>query len=249
MPREPEGACSRWPQLDPQEASLWQRLLAGDPLARQDLVEHHIGLVYQLAARFAGRFPWDPSIKEDLVQAGAVGLLQAIDGFDPSRGHRFATYTVPFALGEMRRFIRTQQPVRVTGDLAALARQAEAAREALRARDGREPSAHTVARHLQVDVARLLEAQEIMRRPASLDETTRLAGAEEEQAAVIRRLYVDEMLSRLPQRLRRLLELRFAWGRTQQETAAALGLSQGQVSRLERQALNMLRRTAGSGQI
>lgn len=248
MPQEPEGAGSQWPHLDPAEASLWRRRLAGDPTARRELIQHHLGLVHTLAARFAGGFPGGRSLKEDWVQAGVVGLLQAIDGFDPHRGHRFATYAVPFILGEMRRLIRAQQPVRVTDDLLALARQAHEAREVLRARHGREPTAHAVARYLKVDVARVVEAQETLRQPAGLDETTGVAHPGEELAAVIRRLYVDEMLSRLPERMRRLLELRFAAGRTQQETAAALGLSQGQVSRLERQALSILRKAAGSDQ-
>lgn len=249
MPREPEEAGSRWPHLDLHEASLWQRRLNGDPAARHDLVELHLGLVHSAAARFAGSFPWDPSFKDDLVQAGVVGLLKAVDGFDPRRGHRFATYAVPFILGEMRRFIRSQQPVRAAGDLADLARRAEAAREVLRARHGREPTAHAVARYLQVDVARVLEAQEALRRPASLDDLAGLADPGEGPAAVIHRLDVEAMLLRLPPRMRRLLALRYAAGRTQQETAAALGLSQGQVSRLERQALDILRRAAGSGQI
>lgn len=222
-----------------------------------------MGLVHHLAARCQGGTSTDLERREDLTQTGVIGLIQAIDRFDPNRGFRFATYAVPLILGEMRRYQRSQQPWRLPADLLALAHRIDEAGKQLAAEMGREPSVGTLAAFLQVEVAQVIEALAARRPPVSLDavraggadrslaeasiaarDTDAHAAAPDPMAAATRRLFAAELLARLPGRSRQLLHLRYWDGRTQQETAAVLGLSQGQVSRLERQALTALRRHA-----
>lgn len=236
--------------MTPEEEDLWRRVRAGDGDARERLVERHLGLVRHLAQRFA-RAGLDP---EDLVQTGSIGLLKAIDRFDPGRGLQFSTYAVPVILGEIRRYLREQAgAVKVTRGGQELARAARQARARLAQELGREPTVREVAAALGTDVAELLAVLEATRPPASLGAE---AGEGDEGLPLLERLADDQgevafaravladLLARLEPRLRRILVLRYLADRTQEEIGRAVGLSQGQVSRLEREAIARLRALA-----
>lgn len=234
---------------------LWQRLRAGDASARDELVRRHLPLVRHLASRFAA-----PGLElEDLVQAGCVGLLKAIDRFDPSRGLQFSTYAVPVILGEIRRHLRDEAgAVRVSRRGQELARAARRVRARLAQELGREPTVREVAAAVGADAADVVAALEATRPPVSVfapagegedaPELVDLLAAGDEEAGY-RRALVSELLQRLDPRLRRILVLRYFGDLTQGEIARDVGVSQGQVSRLERQALERLRALAAGGDV
>lgn len=211
----------------------------------------NLPLVRHVARRFTG-FGHD---FDDLVQAGTVGLLQAIDGFDPDRGYQFSTYAVPVILGEIRRFLRENDPVGMGRALRARVAQVRRAAGALEQRLGRRPTVAEVAGELGWDVAEVAFALEGAQAPLSLDEP---AGDDPDAGPRLDRLAAEPgvdwhdviavraALARLPERLRTIVALRFFHDRTQAEVAAAVGLSQPQVSRLERVALAELRRALGA---
>lgn len=235
------------------ERSLWERARRGDRQAREELVARNLPLVRHVARRFTG-FGHD---FDDLVQAGTVGLLQAIDGFDPARGYQFSTYAVPVILGEIRRFLRENDPVGMGRALRARVARVRHAAASLEQRLGRRATAAEVAAELGWDVAEVTFALESAQAPLSLDEP---AGDDPDAAPRLDRvaaepgidwhdvIAVRAALARLPERLRAIVALRFFQDRTQAEVAAAVGLSQPQVSRLERAALEKLRRVLGGGE-
>ncbi|ADU51253.1 RNA polymerase, sigma 28 subunit, FliA/WhiG subfamily [Thermaerobacter marianensis DSM 12885] len=234
------------------EAELWARARRGDAEARERLVALHMPLVRHVARRFAG-FGHE---MDDLVQAGTIGLLQAIDGFDPARGYQFSTYAVPAILGEIRRWLRASDPAGLTramrARVAAIRRVAEAMEQEL----GHRPPAAAVAERLGCDVADVTFALEASQVPVSLDEPLssdpdasargqRLAApAEPDWSDAVA---VRAALTQLPPRLRTIVTLRFFRDMTQAEVAAAVGLSQPQVSRLEKLALGQLRQLLAGG--
>lgn len=232
------------------EHDLWRRARAGDAEARAELVARHLPLVRHLAGRFVAA----GLDVDDLVQAGSIGLLKAIDRFDPERGLQFSTYAVPVILGELRRHLREQAGgLRVSRAGRALARAARQARQRLTQELGREPSVRELAAAVGAEPAEVLAALEATQPAVSL---FRAVGDDEDPGALVdllaaddgesafRRAVLADLLARLPPRLRAILLLRYLEDRTQSEVARAVGLSQGQVSRLERQALERLRALA-----
>ncbi|MCL6450124.1 MAG: sigma-70 family RNA polymerase sigma factor [Acetobacteraceae bacterium] len=232
-----------------------QRARRGDRLASERLLAGSQGYLQALARRFE---PLDPGLRDELLQAGRLGVLVALGRFDPGRRVRLMTYALPFALGEMRRCLEAQRPVRLGPAARAALRRVREARAALSQSLGREPTLPEVARHAGLpgpEVAALLAAAQ----PAlpldahrtgpglgdALAGTNRLMPGPE--AEVDEGLAVREALGRLPPRERKLLLWRYYCGRTQREAAGLLGLAQPQVSRLERRALCRLRRLLESG--
>lgn len=235
----------------------------GDREARERVVRSHLRLVWDIVRRFRYRGE-DP---EDLFQLGCVGLMKALERYDPSFGTRFSTYAVPLVIGEIRRHLRDHGPVRVSRRMRELAAAALRVREELTKSTGREPGAAEIARVLEVDPTEVVQAVEATRLPVSLfseageeagdplylidrlaagrdaaaaeaGSPTRTAGGEE---AFLESLALKEALSRLEERDRRLLEMRFFEDKTQAEVGRILGVSQVQVSRLERRALLRLK--------
>lgn len=229
------------------------RARQGDAAAREQLVALHLPLVRHVARRFIG-FGRD---LDDLVQAGTLGLLQAIDGFDPERGYQFSTYAVPVVVGEIRRFLRDSDPVGLgraqRARVAAIRRAAALLEQELE----RHPTADEIARRLGCDVAEVVFALEGAHAPVSLDAPVgEEPDADPRLARVGNEASIDwsdvvavrEALSQLPPRLRTIVTLRFFRDRTQAEVALVVGLSQPQVSRLERLALAELRRRLSDSQ-
>lgn len=248
MPDEHTLEDRGWP--DDEVRHLVGQAQAGDRGARDRLVEGNLRLVRSLVARF-GITSADP---EDLFQLGCIGLLKAIDRFDLSYDVRFSTYAVPLILGEIRRHLRDDGPVRVSRSLKQLAQQARKAREKLSGELNRDPTVGEVARELGVSPEEVVEAMDGARPPASIHQTIHegdgdpiylldqlIAEDGQREGLWLDRVALREGLDRLEPRERTVILLRFFRDKTQTEVAAILGCSQVQVSRLERRALEQIR--------
>ena len=213
--------------------------------SRENLIEANFGLVHACANKFRGRgVEYD-----DLYQAGCVGLVKAADNFDASRGFAFSTYAVPVILGEIRRIFRDGGAVKIGRSLKEKARNAMKVRDELSLELGREPTVSELAERLGTDIASAAELITVSMPTVSLtcadDEKNggqldipTLAPEEE----ISERLSLKAVLGELGERDRSLIELRYFKGLTQVKTAAALGMSQVQVSRREKAILTELRR-------
>ena len=223
-----------------------QAAQAGDAAAMALLAKENLGLVRAAMRRFSG------VDMQELYQAGCLGLVEAIRRFDVTRGVAFSTYAVPYILGEMRRFVREDRSVHVSRGLQATARSAHRAAESLRSAMGREPTLVEIAQEIAVAPDELAMALSSQAAPLSLDAPMGEDGdtslreiiGDERQEIAFERTLVRGMLERCRERERALLQLRYFRGLSQEDTARALGLSQSQVSRLEKQILARLREEA-----
>ena len=217
----------------------------GDRQRAGKIVEENAGLVWSVVRRFTGR----GVDAEDLYQLGCVGLLKAIDGFDEGFGTRFSTYAVPKISGEIRRFLRDDGAVKVSRGVKEQAAQIRAARNALEQRVGREPTLSELARETGLEVEEIVFAQtvtgpaESLQRESgedgfSLELVLGDYGAEEK---MLESVSLRAAIEQLPERERQVIALRFFHGMTQQNCARVLHVSQVQVSRLERRAIDKLR--------
>lgn len=221
----------------------------GDKEARNTLVEENIGLVYTIVRRFLGR-----GIEmEDLVQIGSIGLIKAIDKFDLSFEVRFSTYAVPMIAGEIKRFLRDDGMIKVSRPLKELAAKTGAARERLEFSLGREPTIEELAREVgasREEVAASLEAGaevESIYRPVGRDEENggclmdRIAEKNSENDQVLNRMVLTALLKDLGEQEQQIILKRYFENKTQTVIASELGISQVQVSRLEKKILRQLR--------
>lgn len=230
--------------------ALLERVRGGEARAREELVEANLRLVWSIVHRFAGR----GYELEDLFQVGCLGLLKAIDRFDPSRGVQFSTYAVPLILGEIRTFLRSDSELKLERTQRELGQRVCRRKEELTQERGREPSLAELAADLRVDVDEVVAALDALRPPLSLaapaapcgeeegwelEET--LPGSEGFELATVEHLALRQVLAQLKEKERRVILLRFFAEKSQTEIARLLGLSQAQVSRLEKQALAHLR--------
>ena len=230
---------------------------AGDYRAREALASGHQRLIGSIVRRFliSGRE------RDDLYQVGCIGLLKAIDRFDLDYGVCFSTYAVPLIMGEIRRFLRDDSPLSVSRGLKERAQLLQRKRRELAACWGREPELWQLAEACNCTPAQALAALEAARPPLSINETRREGKAGELSLDLSQQLAaapapglealeegldLRQSIAALPQRLRLVVEQRYFHERTQSEVARMLGVSQVQVSRLERQALEELRRRLGA---
>jgi RNA polymerase sigma-B factor len=219
------------------------RAADGDDGARAALVERLMPLVSRLARRFQGR-----AAREDLEQAGVVGLLAALPGYDPRRGTAFATYATPFAVGEMLAVLRGAAPVHVSRTGRELAATVEAAAEAVTAERGRPPSPDEIAAAAgldEEDVVTGLAARRALAPPAPEGVTEDAAGVDDAIDALEARLDAGDLLRSLDRRSQAILVMRFGLELSQAEIGERLGVSQMHVSRLLRAALDDLDRLMG----
>jgi len=223
------------PPLDTQEArSLLARAQEGDQGARELLVRHNMLLVRKIAARFSGA-----EAGEDLFQVGCIGLLKAIDAFDLTRDIAFSTYAVPKIMGEIRMYLRDNNPVKVSREVLRRSGLVKKCRRALEQKLGREPSVSEVAKELNLGVEEVAAAETAVERPADLSEVNATESMDEVRVAL------KEVISRLELRERQVITLRFFQDLSQQEVAEKMGISQGHVSRIERNVLDKLRIAMG----
>lgn len=240
----------RYPLLSDAETKvLLERARVGDAAARERLVQCNLRLVFNLVQRFQNR-GYDP---EDLFQIGCIGLMKAIDKFDPRLNVKFSTYAVPMIVGEIRRFLRDDGQIKVSRSLKEMAYRVGRTRERLMGQLGREPSVGEVAEAVGCSREEVVAALEAVQGITSIYESTcqdngepvylldQLKGEEEEDDRLAERLALEDLLATLPSREQQILRWRFFEDRTQADVARRLGLSQVQVSRLERQALKKLK--------
>lgn len=234
-----EGECRR----------LLAAAQAGDAAARETLTECNLRLVHAMVRRFI-HSGCDP---EDLFQIGCIGLLKAIDRFDLSYDVKFSTFAVPLILGEIKRFLRDDGPVKLSRSIKEMAYRVSRAMEDYRREYGREPVLGDLAAKLGLTREEIVAALEACRPPLSLQEKIfeddgdpvylheRVKSEDKVLGQWIDTVSLRQVLSRLDARQRNILIQRFFQSKTQAEVAAAVGVSQVQISRLERQALAQLR--------
>ena len=229
---------------------LIRRSQDGDKAARETLIEENLGLIHHVVKRFLGR----GVEAEDLFQIGAVGLVKAVDRFDLSFGVRFSTYAVPMIAGEIKRFLRDDSMIKVSRSLKELAVKAARLREQLLMERGEEPGVDELARRLKVEPEELVQAMDSSIEVESLQKVIcqgssegvslmeRVEQGHDEQEELLRRMLLEELLSSLEPRERRLIVLRFFYDRTQTQVAMELGMSQVQVSRMEKRIMENLKK-------
>ena len=226
-------------------AALLQAARLGDDAACEQVLEENNGLIWSIVRRYYGRGV-EP---DDLYQLGCLGFLKAVRGFDPAFGTQFSTYAVPKIAGEIRRFLRDDGPVKVSRSLKERAATIWAARNRLEATLGREPTLSELALDTGLTPEDIAAAETAAGPVVSLQAETGeggltleglLSGGNEEEQ-LVERLALRTALRRLPEREQQILLLRYYRGMTQTDTARVVGVSQVQVSRLERRVLGKLR--------
>ena len=224
---------------------LLLRACGGDKQACEQMVEENAGLIWSVARRFFGRGV-DP---DDLYQLGCLGFLKALEGFDPDYGTQFSTYAVPKISGEIRRFLRDDGTVKVSRSVKERAAAIKAARQRLSARLDREPTLSELAGETGFTIQEIAVAEsataatesihkQLWEDGGTLEDTLSSPGVED---GILETMALHTALSSLPQRERLVIDLRFYRGLTQDKTARILGVSQVQVSRIEKKALAALR--------
>ena len=236
--------------MEPEQYGLIRSAQAGDDMACAQLVEENNGLVWSIARRFFGRGV-DP---EDLYQLGCLGLLKAIRGFDTAYGTRFSTYAVPKISGEIRRFLRDDGAVKVSRGMKERSRAVRLARDQLEQTLGREPTLSELSAKTGLRPEDLAEAEAALSTAGSLQAELagesfpleRVLGEEGQEDRLVERFALDAAMDALPERERMVIALRFFHGLTQDKTAKVIGISQVQVSRLERRALEEMKAKIGT---
>ena len=231
-----------------EKLELLKKAQSGDMKAREELINGNLRLVLSVVQRFANR----NENMDDLFQVGVIGLIKAIDNFDVNLNVRFSTYAVPMCIGECRRFLRDSTPVRVSRSMRDTAYKAMQVKERLTNERGYEPTVEEIAKELDLKKSEVVIALEAIVDPVSLYEPVYNDGGD--TIYVMDQLgdnstdndWVDEIMIRdelgsLDDRERRILYMRFMQGKTQMETAEEIGISQAQVSRLEKNAINRIK--------
>ena len=217
--------------------------------ARDEMINGNLRLVLSVIQRFTGR----GENPDDLFQVGVIGLIKAIDNFDPKLDVRFSTYGVPMIIGEIRRYLRDNNAVRVSRSMRDTAYRAMQIKEQLTARDNREPTVEEIARIMDVPKESVVLALEAVVEPVSLYEPVFTDGSDtvfvmdqigdkNDDKMWLEELALKEAISNLSDREKRILTLRFFRGKTQMEVASEIGISQAQVSRIEKSALTAIKK-------
>ena len=234
--------------------ALMERAQTGDKDARERLIAGNLRLVLSVIQKFAGR----GESMDDLFQVGCIGLIKAIDAFDLSQNVQFSTYGVPMIAGELRRFLRDHSALRVSRSMRDTAYKVLQAKEKLTMCDGREPGVEQIARELGIPRQEVVFAMDAICEPVSLYEPVFSDGGE--NATVmdqigdprnndehwLEQIALTDAMRRLSPREKRILALRFYDGRTQTEVAREVGISQAQVSRLEKNAIRRIKKELGN---
>jgi len=229
---------------------LFVALQKGDTAARETLIMGNLRLVLSVIQRFNNR----GEFVDDLFQVGCIGLMKAIDNFDLSQNVKFSTYAVPMVIGEIRRYLRDNNPIRVSRSLRDIAYKALQVRDALVNRNAREPTVSEIADELKISREEVVFALDAIQEPVSLFDPIYQEGGDpiyimdqikserDQDSYWVEGLAIKEALHRLSERERHILNLRFFSGKTQMEVAEEIGISQAQVSRLEKAALTHMRK-------
>lgn len=229
---------------------LFEKIKQGDEKAREEFVYGNLRLVLSVMKRFAVR----NENADDLFQVGCVGLIKAIDNFDTSQNVQFSTYAVPMIIGEIRRYLRDNNPIRVSRSIRDTAYKVLQLKEKITAETGREPTLEEIAKKLEITREDVTFALDAIQDPVSLYEPIYHDGGDavyimdqvSDSKSVdenwIENIALHTAIDKLSERERHILTLRFFSGRTQMEVAQEIGISQAQVSRLEKSALNHMKK-------
>ncbi len=233
-----------------EKRALLIRVKNGDESAREELVNGNLRLVLSIIQRFVGR----RENMDDLFQVGCIGLIKAIDNFDLEKEVELSTYAVPMIIGEIRRYLRDNASIRVSRSLRDLAYKALAAKERIAAKEDHEPTLDEIARELGETPQSVAEALESIVDPVSLYEPLYNDGGDPiyvmdqisddkcSDEIWLEDIALREALRKLTPRERSIIEMRYYRGKTQMEIAGEIGISQAQVSRLEKGALDTMRK-------
>lgn len=240
---------SKLPVLkEPEKEKLLCATKQGDKNAREKLINCNLRLVLSTVQKFVNR--GEPL--DDLFQVGCIGLIKAIDNFDITQNVRFSTYAVPMILGEIRRYLRDNNPVRVSRSIKDTAYKAMQIKERLTAKNLREPTVEEIAKEMEVSVTDVVLALESVVDPVSLYEPVFNDGGDtifvmdqvgdrNDDKNWLDALALKDAITSLTEREKKILTLRFLKGKTQMEVSEEIGISQAQVSRLEKGALTKIR--------
>lgn len=233
-----------------EKEELFRRIQEGDEEARQLYIKGNLRLVLSVIKRFQSS---DENV-DDLFQIGCIGLIKAIDNFDTSLGVKFSTYAVPMIIGEIRRYLRDNNSIRVSRSLRDTAYKAIYAKEDLMKKNQKEPTIMEISQEIGINKEEICLALDAIQNPMSLYEPVYSEGGDTlyvmdqisdkkcKEENWVQNIALQDAINRLSERERLIINLRFFHGRTQMEVAEEVGISQAQVSRLEKNALKSMRR-------
>lgn len=233
-----------------QKKELFERMHKGDASAREEFIRGNLRLVLSVIQRFNNRGEY----VDDLFQVGCIGLIKAIDNFDLSQNVKFSTYAVPMIIGEIRRYLRDNNSIRVSRSLRDIAYKALQAKEKLINQNSKEPTIEEIAKELGVNKEEIVFALDAIQDPVSLFEPVYQDGGDaiyvmdqvsdekNQDEKWLEKISLKEAMKKLNEREKLILTKRFFEGRTQMEVADEIGISQAQVSRLEKSALLHLKK-------
>ena len=241
---------SKLPLLNNEEKeALFKRILDGDMEAREEYIKGNLRLVLSVIQRFSG----SNENVDDLFQIGCIGLIKAIDNFDITQNVRFSTYAVPMILGEVRRYLRDKNSIRVSRSLRDTAYKAIYAKENLMKKNLKEPTIMEIANEIGVSKEDITYALDAIQSPVSLYEPVysdggdplfvmdQISDKKNLEENWVEDISLNEAMKRLPERERHIIDMRFFEGKTQTEVAEEIHISQAQVSRLEKNALKSMK--------
>lgn len=231
-----------------EKMELLKKMHTGDKTARDKLVNGNLRLVLSVIQRFVNR----GENLDDLFQVGTIGLMKAIDNFDISQNVRFSTYAVPMIIGEVRRYLRDNNALRVSRSMRDTAYHAMQVKEQLQAKLNRDPTMEEIAEALKIPVSEVVVALEAIVEPVSLYEPVYSDGGDtiyvmdqvgstDSDSDWLDEITIKETIRNLSPREKKILALRFMDGKTQTEVASEIGISQAQVSRLEKGAIRKIK--------
>ncbi|MBQ4631640.1 MAG: RNA polymerase sporulation sigma factor SigG [Clostridia bacterium] len=242
---------SKLPILSNEEKlALFDKIKKGDKFAREEFIRGNLRLVLSVIQKFSGR----GENADDLFQVGCIGLMKSVDNFDLSQNVKFSTYAVPMIIGEIRRYLRDNNSIRVSRSLRDTAYKALGARERLMAKNENEPTVEEIAKELGMEKEDVVFALDAIQEPVSLFEPVyndgtdaifvmdQLSDEKSHDENWLEEISLKEAMKKLGEREKHIINLRFYKGRTQMEVAKELGISQAQVSRLEKNALNHMKK-------
>jgi len=232
-----------------QKDALFVRIENGDMEARQEYIEGNLRLVLSVIKRFSS----SNENVDDLFQIGCIGLIKAIDNFDSSLNVKFSTYAVPMIIGEIRRFLRDNNSIRVSRSLKDTAYKAIYTKEAMTKRNLKEPTVTEIAAEIGIPKEDIVYALDAIQSPCSLYEPIftdggdtlyvmdQISDKKNKEETWVEHISLSEAMKKLNEREYEIITLRFFEGKTQMEVAEMIGISQAQVSRLEKNALKVMR--------
>ena len=232
-----------------EKEELFRRIKQGDQQARETYIKGNLRLVLSVIKRFSN----SNENADDLFQIGCIGLIKAIDNFDTTLNVKFSTYAVPMIIGEIRRYLRDNNSIRVSRSLRDIAYKAIYAKERIVKEELKEPTIDEIAREIGIEKEMIVYALDAIQNPVSLFEPVYTEGGDalyvmdqitdkkNREDHWVEELSLREAMNRLGEREKHIIDLRFYEGKTQMEVAREIGISQAQVSRLEKNALKTMR--------